>query len=439
MRYQLLLSTILFLWTHRLAATPADALIPKVPEAHREDARALLSEADEKARADRADLLGRRTDAGVRDFLLAVLETDSSPKVRRAIVDRLARNPNEAITRAIARIASSDPNAELAIFALDRYRYIQMSETRKLLDQRLALSAKDDDSAKRMLALEDERWISLVRGTMLPSFLQEPPPLFTLKASNETIRVLAFGDYGNGSKNQLNVAVAMKQYHDKHKFDFGITLGDNFYSKGMLSTRDPHWKDWWEDMYSVLGIPFYASLGNHDWGYADSPAAEVLYTRDSTSWRMPATYYTFTAGPVQFFALDTNEISVAQLNWLDQEIAKSKARWKVVYGHHPIYSAGAHGNNAGLIRRLLPVLKKRVDLFVAGHDHDMQHLKTEEGVHFFVAGGAGAGLRPPKPTERTIYAMNIHGFSVLEASNDAVKIRFIDTALKEVYSYEIRK
>jgi tartrate-resistant acid phosphatase type 5 len=413
--------------------------LDKLPEDLREQGRLLLTETAPKTRAKMADDLGKRNPNGTRDFLLTVLETEPSAVVRRAILDRVVRVPNEAVTQALARHAASDPDPEVAIFALDRYRYELMTEARKLLDKRLALSGNDTPEGVKMLAREDERWISLVRGTMLPTFLQDPPPLFTLKAPNQSIRVLAFGDYGNGSKNQRDVANAMRQFHDKTKFDFGITLGDNFYSKGMLSTKDPHWSTWWDEMYNGLGIQVYATLGNHDWGYADSPAAEVLYTHHSPSWRMPATYYTFTAGPVQFFALDTNEISRAQLAWLDEEIGKSKATWKVVYGHHPIYSAGQHYDSPRLIRQLLPVLRDRVDVYIAGHDHDMQHLKSEAGVHFFVAGGAGAGLRVPKPHERAIFAQNLHGFAVLDVTPKSFQVRFIGTDLKEIYTHTITR
>jgi tartrate-resistant acid phosphatase type 5 len=165
----------------------------------------------------------------------------------------------------------------------------------------------------------------------------------------------------------------------------------------------------------------------------------VIYTYHSSSWKMPSTYYTFTAGPVQFFALDTNEMSRAQLAWLDSEIGKSTARWKLVYGHHPIYSAGAHQDNAKLMNQLLPLLRNRVDVYLAGHDHDMQHLKSEAGVHFFIAGGAGAGLRPLKTDPRTIFGQPIHGFSVLEANRDEFKVRFVDTGMNEVYAHTIRK
>jgi hypothetical protein len=132
-------------------------------------------------------------------------------------------------------------------------------------------------------------------------------------------------------------------------------------------------------------------------------------------------------------------MSRTQLAWLDAGIRKSTARWKIVYGHHPIYSAGAHSDNPTLIKQLLPLLRDRVDIYIAGHDHDMQHLKTEAGVHFFVAGGAGAGLRKPTPGERTIFAQGVHGFSVLDISPDSFQVRFMDTQLKEIYSYSIQK
>src|SRR5262249_14105185 len=116
------------------------------------------------------------------------------------------------------------------------------------------------------------------------------------------------------------------------------------------------------------------------------------------SWRMPAPYYTFVAGPIQFFALDTQEVSQKQLNWFEEELRKSRSTWKVVYAHHPIFSDGYHGDNSALKDQLFPVLKNRVDIYLAGHEHDMQHLKPVDGVHFVISGGGGRELRPPRAT-----------------------------------------
>jgi hypothetical protein len=235
------------------------------------------------------------------------------------------------------------------------------------------------------------------------------------------------------------VAAAMLQAHRQSPFDFGLTLGDNFYPDGMESPTDDRWKTLWSELYEPLGLKFYATLGNHDWHHSDSPAAEILYSQQSQSWRMPAPYYTFTAGPVQFFALDTNEISEAQLLWLRAALGESRARWKVVYGHHPIYSAGQHEDNPKQIERLLPELKGRADVFLAGHDHDLQHLKPEGGIHFFVNGGGGARIRRIEPNTRSLFAHSANGFAMIEADARTLAVKFIGTDLKTLYEYTLTK
>jgi 3',5'-cyclic AMP phosphodiesterase CpdA len=250
--------------------------------------------------------------------------------------------------------------------------------------------------------------------------------------------VLAFGDYGDGSEAQRIVAAAMLQYHRQHPFDFAVTLGDNFYPGGMESPADPRWETWWSALYDPLKIPFYATLGNHDWNQPNSPAAEILFTRESPSWRMPAAYFTFTAGSVQFFALDTDIISEAQLRWLDGGLAGSGAIWKVVYGHHPIYSEGQHEDNNDKIEQLLPVLKDRADAYFAGHDHDMQHLKPEGRLHFFVAGSAGK-LRTIDPGPRSLFARSARGFATITADASTLTVKFVEEDLTSPYTYSLKR
>jgi tartrate-resistant acid phosphatase type 5 len=273
---------------------------------------------------------------------------------------------------------------------------------------------------------------------MLQPELQVAPPLFSLKPRGQPIRVLAFGDFGDGGKGQREVASAMLQYHRQRPFDFAITLGDNFYNKGMRGVDDPRWKTWWDQLYDPLGIQFYATLGNHDYGFPQSPEAEVLYSKKSPSWRMPATRYTYTAGWVQFFATDSQKMTPDQLEWLQKELASSTARWKVVYGHHTIYSHGYHGNTPELIRDLLPLIKDRVDIYLSGHDHDMQHLRPEGNLHFFVS-GSGGKLRRIRPGPRSLFAMSARGFAVLEANAESVKMTFVSTTLQPLYEYTLKK
>jgi tartrate-resistant acid phosphatase type 5 len=413
-------------------------LASKLPPALREQGQTLLDEKNEQRRATLATELARKDAAATLEFFLALLESDPAPAVRNAIIDRLGMQPQ--LKPALTRLAATDADAGVALRALEKLRAQQMRELSRLLTQRMELARQNNDTAAwKALAQEHERWISLARGTMLPAFMRVPPALFSLKAADKPVRVLTLGDFGQGTAAQKQVAAAMLQAQRQTPFDFALTLGDNFYSTGMHSPEDPRWQTWWSELYDPLGLKFYATFGNHDWGHVDSPAAEMLYARQSPSWRLPAPYYTYTAGPVQFFALDTNEVSEAQLGWLKDELAKSRARWRVVYGHHPIYSAGQHGDSATLIARLLPVLKDRVDVYFAGHDHDLQHLKPEGGVHFFINGGGGAGIRKIEAGPRSLFARSANGFATLEADTAKLEVKFFGTDAALLYQYALTK
>ena len=284
---------------------------------------------------------------------------------------------------------------------------------------------------------------SLIKSNVysLPNSLS----LGSLVTGNEAIRVLAFCDFGSGSKAQRELASDMLAYHRKNPFDLGITVGDNFYPSGLSSPLHPRWKSQWEDLYSPLGIEFYAILGNHDTRDSASPYAQVLRTKRSASWRMPARYYTFSVGPVQFFALDTtkNHLNKEQLQWLEDELTKSTAAWKVVYGHHPFKSDGEHGDDAYTQRvgaLLLPVLKAgAADVYLAGHDHDMQYLKPEGNLYMFISGGGGKSHRSLRPSLHRLWGRSTFGFTVLEAEKEKLSVEFVAAGGARLCTVEIIK
>lgn len=421
------------------ARSRIQAELAKLPPPLAQKAREMLSERDVPERAKRAGNLARRDPAALTEFMLAVLAAEPSVDVRISIVESLGDAPTPRIRQALSDLAASDADFHVSLSALERLRFLTAREERDLLQQRLDLARRaHDDAGFERLAAEQERWTSVVLGTMLPSFMRVPPPCFAVKPDRQPIRFLAFGDFGAGTPAQRQAAAAMADWNRKTPFDFGVTLGDNFYERGMSSPSDARWKSQWDTLYDPLGIKIFASLGNHDWGLSDSPAAEILYSERSPSWRMPASYYTFTAGPAQFFALDTSEVSEAQLLWLDAELKKSALKWKVVYGHHPIYSDGPHGDNPELIKRLLPLLQKRVDLYLAGHDHIFDHIKAD-GLEFFTSGGGGAVLNLVKGGPRSQFARSAHGFTIVDIDANEVRVRFIGADSKQLYAYAIRK
>ena len=267
--------------------------------------------------------------------------------------------------------------------------------------------------------------------------------------ANRPVHVAAFGDFGTGSPHQAAVAHAIAQRNSSQPFDLGITMGDNFYFCGVRSVNDSKWKTRWEELYTPLGFPFYAALGNHDYGHPpiicplqrSSPDAEVAYTALSKSWRMPARYYTFKAGPVLFIAIDTEGWSAEQLAWIQATLAASAAdpdiKWRIVYGHHPIYTSGTHLNErriGELREQLLPVLKAaHVDAYICGHDHDLEHLRSD-GMEFLICGGGGAKLRGFVGAREpmSVYSTSKHAFLDLVIDAHKFTARFLDVNLQSL-------
>jgi tartrate-resistant acid phosphatase type 5 len=386
------------------------------------------------------------------DFVLAHL-TDRLPFRSRLMV--LRGMPAQAhwvrngrVDSVLAAIVVSEPDQELALTALGSVRSLEMRRLRQLLGQRIeaievAHHGGELPDDLRKLEQQDERLMLFSKGAMVPGFLRRVPPIFSIGTVGRVVRFLAFGDFGSGDEKQRANAAAMVRYGRKNRFDFGVTLGDNFYDTGMMDPEDPRWRTWWEDLYGPLGITFYPSFGNHDWYGPDSPAAEILYSQHSSTWRMPSPYYSFTAGPAQFFAIDSDDFSAAQLRWLSDELDKSKAEWKIVYGHHPPYIAAASppwDHDARIVSALMPILKGRADVYIAGHVHDMEHLQPIDGVNLFIAGGGGAPTYQIQPDSRhALFAKQAHGFAVFELDRTTLTVRFVDTNAEEMYHATIRK
>lgn len=255
-------------------------------------------------------------------------------------------------------------------------------------------------------------------------------------AGPRPVRFVVLGDTGEGNTAQHEVAAAMKTVCDAAGgCDFALLLGDNIYDDGVTGVDDSQWQTKFEQPYAQLKMPFYAVLGNHDYGgqlIIDAPGVgnewdkgpvEVMYSQVSSKWTMPDTHYTFTEGNVGIVALDTNSILWNnnqygdQRAWYPTALAQiAGADWKIVAGHHPLRSNGQHGNAGDYdapeilgipIPNPLPIVGGddmkayfdevvcgTVDLSFSGHDHNRQWLDepTACGGTELLVSGAGAKL-----------------------------------------------
>jgi len=391
----------------------------------------------------RAALGALRADPAALGFVLTVLTKEPSPGMRRALIAIIQASENRAgldVWTPLQKVVEADRDSIVLKSAIEALRVIALRQTQlpALLAGRIARARAANDTAFVPLLLEaDESFAHMQRPVHAPAFVRTPPPPFAVETSLRTpYRLVAFGDYGTAhlgrvggvQSHQAALAATMRAYHAANRFAFGITTGDNFYPTSFPSPTDAAWKTSWDDQYTPMGIPFYISLGNHDWGEPAGPLGEYVYGLTSKSWRLPALYYTYTAGPAQFFAVNTNALTERQLSWLRAELARSTAKWKIVYGHHPVYEQTDYTVERQR-QLLLPILKQYgAHVYLAGHHHTMQHWQVD-GIDYVVSGAGGASNYDLGDTTRANPARKFvasrPGFADLEVSDGSLTLRFV--------------
>ncbi|GGR89952.1 metallophosphoesterase [Deinococcus sedimenti] len=276
--------------------------------------------------------------------------------------------------------------------------------------------------------------LSGVLGACAPA-LTDPVTIPDVRASlpvlpQAQVRVVVMGDQGTGTDVQRRVAAAMQGVCAREGCDLGVALGDNFYPAGPKDVNSPLFRERFADVYGPLGFPFLVVPGNHDESWlvggdgADARGADVqvAYSRVNPQWVMPARTYRAPVGALaEFFGVDTAPLAAylpglrpserpggawdqAQRAWLSGAVRGSGARWRLVLGHHPLFSNGKHGNagaydrfpfefqKGGAVRDLYGSVCGAADLILSGHVHALEVFAPQPecpGTWTAVSGAAG--------------------------------------------------
>ncbi len=252
--------------------------------------------------------------------------------------------------------------------------------------------------------------------------------------SVKTVRFVAFGDFGTGSKSQYDVARAIKKHCEKMGCDFALTLGDNIYNNGVRSVTSSLFQSHFEKPYADLNMPFYMVLGNHD--YRGNIQAQLDYTHRSKKWRMPAKYYTFRKGPVTFLGLDTNIPGNARQNaFVKSVVEQHDTPWLLAFGHHPRKTYSAYKNTQSrALKQLIDHTCGEAQFYLSGHEHDQQHLKAHCGTDYLIA-GTGAGRRKNGRGKDTLYSGNQLGFAWFEITPKTLHFAFVSSKNQILYEH----
>ncbi|WP_162300049.1 metallophosphoesterase [Kineobactrum sediminis] len=256
------------------------------------------------------------------------------------------------------------------------------------------------------------------------------------------------------------VAWAMEDTCKQKGCQFAAMLGDNVYPDGGTLGADARfdsrrYRDMLHKPFHTLGsgienFTIYSVMGNHDWRISrEATMSQMLYLQEHPSFYMPDYFYRVsppaTAGDVEIFVIDTEmllasttvykdklaadgsgrEVSDSEIDefpahaapqtaaeqnmvdWLEHALATSAAKWKIVLGHHALWSGGGSKfEKARALRKLfLPALCRHADAYFSGDDH-MLEIYTDgcAGIEGAAAAplptmvtGAGAKWRPNHP------------------------------------------
>jgi hypothetical protein len=233
------------------------------------------------------------------------------------------------------------------------------------------------------------------------------------------------GDYGGGHSPQDEIATNVL----RGKPDVLLTVGDNVYYNGLEEEFQKKWDppQFFGRLREELAVR--PSIGNHD--VRKAPDVKPYFKRFPELDN--ARFYSFDQKGVHFVSLDSTESlepGSPQLSWLDQDLGRSNADWKVLYFHHPLNPSSFRlGSNPNL-GILAPLMAKHgVDLVLTGHEHNYQRTKplNENGTIEVITGGGGQSLHPfvKKQQDFSAYRDVDFGHVEVEVTNDELVGRYI--------------
>lgn len=242
----------------------------------------------------------------------------------------------------------------------------------------------------------------------------------TLPLKADSVKFAAIGDTGTGTTQQKELADVMINYRRAFPYEFILMMGDNMYG----GERPEDFRAKFEDIYRPLlddQIKFYATLGNHD------DSNQRFYENFNMKGEE---YYRLRKGNVAFYSLNSNYMDKRQLNWLEEQLAKEDAEWKVIYMHHPPYSSGGkHGSSTKLREIVEPIfLKYGVNVVMAGHEHFYERTKPQKGIQYIISGAGGklreGDVKDNSPLTAKAYDKDM-SFMLFEVAGDQMHFQVI--------------
>ena len=259
--------------------------------------------------------------------------------------------------------------------------------------------------------------------------------------------LISIGDWGGyalGGYHQQNVqfvATAMYKKSRTTNLTAILNTGDNFYYCGIQNITDFQIKRDYIDLFSMMNKPWYNTLGNHDYGYNvtsqvelsnilknwimpdrfywqqidlgsgivvnlivldTNPCVSAYRSADKSGWdpcgvKYPTCSINHTdddfEGPCQFHTNIIEQNCTVQYEWFKDVLTTilsedpERHQWNIVMGHHPI-------DEIDEVDFTSYIESEFIDLYINGHQHDLEHYTMVSGKGKYITTGAGSMVKP---------------------------------------------
>lgn len=237
--------------------------------------------------------------------------------------------------------------------------------------------------------------------------------------------------------------------------DFLVLVGD--LTDGGQQHHKFEWNlEYFLGMNQLVGrVPVFPVPGNGE--------SDLHWYRRYHALSQPGLAYSFRYGNAEFFMLDSNRPlgpGSEQFTWLDRELGASRARWKFVCHHHPVYSSDdddhgdtyreTGGEGDANPRSAVPLYEKHgVDLVFYGHIHAYERtwpmaegrVNLQRGVRYLQTGGGGGNLEDFAPTRNGFSTKLFRGYHycLLNVHQDELRFQMFDADGRLRDQFELRK
>jgi len=212
----------------------------------------------------------------------------------------------------------------------------------------------------------------------------------------------------------------------KDRPDIIISMGDLVETGGDF--------DQWNEFYFSVAkdlidqVPHISTLGDHETNGDNGILFDHFMGHGNNFEKQ---WFSFDYANAHFISLDyRHPDSKEMLKWFINDITKSKAKWKFVYFHRPVYNFGGHRSMWGQDSWAELFHKYKVDIVFAGHSHIYERflpvvnkdVPNSWPVTYITTGGSGAGLYDVSKSDLLAVAESVNHYIDIKIDHDKLKL-----------------